>query len=363
MNSARVALLAAVVALVVAALGFFLARGLHPPVKTPATPASGGAHAADLGTHGRAPAPRPDVDGGGGGGPPSHARVILSAPWGSAPGQLGRRNDPESVTEGPMSFFVDGHGVVILDNVNRRIARFDAHGRPLPPIALDTDAAQDLARARDRLATLDRLHDKRVTLYDADGTTRATLPLAAAGITEPAAVTGLFGDRDGALWVEVEHTERLRLADANGVADSARTPVPGRPLRAGGWASAQIVDRNAGRARIQYFSSVDGPPAWQATVDFGAPLMFLALLDGDAAGRVYLGAHTGSESTAPPYAIVDEALTLVALTPAGSEAGRLTLPAPPPREESFRDLYVGDDGTIYWMRRTAAGVVVEAYRL
>jgi hypothetical protein len=41
----------------------------------------------------------------------------------------------------------------------------------------------------------------------------------------------------------------------------------------------------------------------------------------------------------------------------------MTLPAPPPREESFRDLYVGDDGTIYWMRRTATGVVVEAYRL
>jgi hypothetical protein len=91
--------------------------------------------------------------------------------------------------------------------------------------------------------------------------------------------------------------------------------------------------------------------------------MFLALLDGDASGRVYIGAHTGHEAAAPPYAITDETLVVVALAADGSEAGRLTLPAPPPSEAAFRDLYVGDDGTIYWMRRTPAGVVIEAYRI
>ena len=41
---------------------------------------------------------------------------------------------------------------------------------------------------------------------------------------------------------------------------------------------------------------------------------------------------------------------------------QLSAPAPPPREEAFRDLAVGDDGTIYWMQRTPGGVVLEAYR-
>jgi hypothetical protein len=360
MSGARVALVVVAVAALVVALGFFLGRGLHP--QTAATPArdagsKGHAAATDL-APGGATGPRAD-----GGARAAHATVVLAAAWGSGAGQLGRRNDPESMTEGPMSLVVDPGGVTILDNVNRRVARFDTHGRALPPIALDTDAAQDLARARARLAVLDRLHDKRVTLYDSDGSARATLPLGAAGITEAAAVTGLFSDRDGALYLEREHGKWIRLADANGAADAAHTPAPGRPTRAGTFVSAAIVDRVAGSVRVSLQDDIRGDLVWQMTVDFGAPILFIALLDADASGRVYIGAHTGRESKTPPYAIGDEALTIVALTPDGNQGGRLTLPAPPPHEESFRDLYVGDDGTIYWMRRTAAGVVVEAYRL
>ena len=362
MSGARVAAVVAAIAIVVA-LGYFLSRGLHPPA--PAS-ADGGAHggagsggtsgARDLGAGHTLPGRRD-------GGTAPHARVILSAPWGAGAGQLGHRNDPESLTEGPMSFFVDGRGAVVLDNVNRRVARFDAHGQPLPPIALDTDAAQDLARGKDRIAVLDRLHDKRVTVYDESGAARATLPLAAAGLANGAAATGIFADGDGALYVEREHGAWIRLADTDGKPDAARTSAPGRPTRTGKFVAAAIVDRAAGRARVALNDDIRGDLVWQTTVDFGAPLMFLALLDGDAAGRIYVGAHTGHESAQPPYAIADETLVIIALTPDGNEAGRITLPAPPPREESFRDLYVGDDGTIYWMRRTAAGVVVEAYRI
>jgi hypothetical protein len=102
---------------------------------------------------------------------------------------------------------------------------------------------------------------------------------------------------------------------------------------------------------------------WQATTDFGAPIMFLALADADSAGDVFVAAHTGHESRTPPFRIEDEALTIIKLTRDGTVAGRVTVPAAPPHEEAFRDLYVGDDGTVYWMRRTPSGVVVEAYRL
>lgn len=293
----------------------------------------------------------------------STARVVLRAAWGSGPGQLGRRADPESAAVGPMSFFVDRHGVTVLDNVNRRIARFDARGRPLPPIALPDEAAQDVVRgAGDRVAVLERLRDPRVMLYDADGRALGSVPLAGPGIDDPGGVTGLFTDRGGNLYVEREHGAWLELADAEGRAVASRPRAPGRPLPDGRFVTGAIADRAAGTARVRVLDG-DGNPAWEAAVSFGAPLMFLALLDGDSAGDVFVGAHVGHESPAPPYRIEDEALVLVALGPDGRERARLTLPAPPPAEESFRDLSVGDDGTIYWMRRTASGVVIEAYRL
>jgi len=366
MTSARVVVVAIAVALVVVALGFFLARGLHPH-HTPApaavagndTSPSGAApsgtragappSAHDLGAHAAATHPRPTI--------------VLSAPWGSGPGQLGHRHDPESAGEGPMSLFVDRNGVTILDNVNRRVARFDPHGAPLHAIPLDNEAAQDLARAKDRVAVLDRLHDKRVSIYDTDSMPSAAVSLAAAGFPDAAAVTGIFGDKDGAVWGEREHSAWQRIADPEGMPDTTHLPAPGRPTRTGGFVNGAIVDRAGGRARVSFFAALDNSPTWQATVDFGAPILFLALLDADASGRVYVGAHTGHESAAPPYAVTDESLTIIALDNNGNEAARMTLPAPPPREESFRDLYVGDDGTIYWMRRTATGVVVEAYRI
>ena len=80
---------------------------------------------------------------------------------------------------------------------------------------------------------LDRLHDKRVTVYDDSGAARAQLPLAGAGIADGAAATGIFGDRDGALYVEKEHGAWTRIADAGGNADAAHTSAPGRPTRAG----------------------------------------------------------------------------------------------------------------------------------
>ena len=312
MNGARVALLALVVALVVAALGFFLARGAHPPVKrrrrdadatsTVAPPPISGTHAA------RPAAPRVD------GGAARTRRVILSAPWGSAAGQLGRRDHPESVAEGPMSFFVDGHGVAILDNVNRRLAastRMAARCRR----SRSTPTPRKIWRVRAiGWPSLDRLHDKRVTALRRRRHHARDLPLAAAGISEPAAVTGLFCDCDGALYVEREHgalaaprrrrwRRRRRAARRRRDARSRAGRFVARPPSsiASPAARASLNSQRRRAARVA------------ATVDFGAPLMFIALLDGDAAGRVYIGAHTGHESTSPPYAIGDESLTLVAL--------------------------------------------------
>lgn len=293
--------------------------------------------------------------------------VVLRAGWGRGAGQLGRRGDPASVTEGPMSFLAGAGGLVILDNVNQRLVRLDGAGRPLPPIALPNGAAQDVARgAGDHVAVLDRLRAGKVTLFDGDGRGLGSVALAGPGIAEPAAVSGIFGDRDGHIIAENAHASWIDLVDAAGNAVKTRAHAPGRPTRDGGFVAAAIVNRAAGSIVVHRFAA-DGSLKWDAVVLFNAPLLDIALVDADATGNVFLGAHTARESTTPPHALVDETLHVAQIV--DSEAGGRILPdqlsvaAPPPREEAFRDLSVGDDGTIYWMRRTPEGVVIEAYRL
>jgi hypothetical protein len=348
-----VAIVAALV-IIAAALVFILRH--VPAASVPATPSSPTASATfDLAVKKAKPAPA--RDGG------TRSATVLTAAWGSGAGQLGRRADAESVTEGPMSFLPTANGFVILDNVNQRLARFDAHGKPLPAIALPSAAAQDVARGpRDSLAVLDRLREKSLTLFAADGKQLLAVPLVGGGIEEPGGVTGVFSDGKGDDYIENAHASWLRLVDAAGNADAARTPAPGRPTRDGRFVNAAIADRNAGTARVQLFDA-GGQAAWAVDVGFGAPIMYIALLDSDAAGDLFIAAHTGHEATTAPFKIEDETLCAIALSPSGDELGRLTLPAPPPAEEAFRDLAVGDDGTLYWMRRTPAGVQLESYRL
>jgi hypothetical protein len=332
----------------------------------PGRPADGGLSAT---------APRPSIrrhaapplllrDGGAG-----RVGVVWRAAWGSGAGQLGRGADSHSVTAGPMSLLADKHGLVVLDNVNQRLVRLDAQGRPLPPIALPNGAAQDVARgAGERLAVLDRLRAGKVTLLDGDGRTIGVAALAGPGIAEPAAVSGIFGDRDGAIVAEIKPGAWIDLFDAAGTPSPRRAHVPGRPTRDGGYVSAAVVNRAAGSVLVHRFSA-DGSPRWDAIVLFGAPLIYIALLDSDAAGNVFLGVHTARQSpTQPsPSGLVDETLRVAAIVDDGDggriEPEQLSVDAPPPREEGFRDLSVGDDGTIYWMRRTPDGVVIEAYRL
>jgi hypothetical protein len=292
------------------------------------------------------------------------ARVVLRAAWGAGPGQLGRRADPESLAEGPMSFFVDRHGLTVLDNVNGRLVRFDPHGRPLAPLPLsDGTGAQDLARIGERTAVLDRLRTGRVSLYDDGGRALATVPLVGPGIDEAASITGLFADRAGRLFAERQHQTWLQLLDAGGAPVAARANAPGRPTRDGGYVSAAITDRAAGTITVQRFDAA-GKARWDALVPLGAPILYIALLDADAAGNVYVAAHVGHPAATAPYAIADETLRISGIDVDGRVApAPLIVPAPPPREEAFRDLAVGDDGTIYWMRRTPGGVVIEAYRL
>jgi hypothetical protein len=291
--------------------------------------------------------------------------VVLRAAWGSGPGQIGRRRNPESVAEGPMSFTVDRRGrVLILDQVNHRVQPFGPDGRPLPPIAVNDDAVEDLVVGKnEKVLVLDRLSQKNVQLYGEDGRPAGEVGLIGREIPEGGVVTGLYTDAEGDIYAERAHRLLVRLADQDGNGSSDRPTLPGRPTRDGRlYLNGAIADRAAGAVVVRAFER-DGTLAWEAPLSLGAPVVLIALLDSDAAGSVYFGAIVGRESAAPPYRVVDPELILRALTPDGRERGALVLPWVPAEEESFRELTVGDDGTIYRMRRTAEGVVVERYRI
>src|SRR6185436_18262298 len=159
------------------------------------------------------------------------------------------------------------------------------------------------------------------------------------------------------------HSQLVRIAFAAAHSDAERPTAPGRPSRDGRqYLSAAIADRAAGTALVRGLLE-NGDPRWQELVSLGAPLLYLSLLDSDGAGNVYLAGHTGRESPQPPYPIVDEKLIIIGLGPEGAPRGLIELPAAPPAAESFRELAIGDDGTIYRMMLGEGGVVIETYRL
>jgi hypothetical protein len=289
--------------------------------------------------------------------------VLVRAGWGGGPDQLGKKSGPESAPEGPMSLIVDGQGnLYVLDEINHRIQRWSAAGARLAPIPIGGDTAQDLALGKNgAVALLDRLGERNVQLIGSDGKPLGEVGLVGKNLPEGGATTGLFADRDGNLWVEREHQELVKVADADGTSDPDRPTAPGRPSRDGRlYLSAQLGDRAAGTASVRGLDG-DGNALWQVTVALGAPILYLTLLDSDAAGNVYLAGHTGRPGAQPPYPIVGENLVVVGLSPDGAARGLLTLPAGPPAAESFRELAVGDDGTLYRMTLGAAGVIVETF--
>jgi hypothetical protein len=293
----------------------------------------------------------------------SHTLVRTS--WGGGAGQLGRKNDPEGAPDGPMSLTVDGRGTVwVLDEVNRRIQRWSNRGAPLAPISIGTDTAQDLALGRNgSVALLDRLGEKNLLVLSSDGAPVGEVRLEGKGIPEAGGTTGLFTDKDGNFWVEREHRDLVRVALPDGHSDAERQTAPGRPSRDGRqYLSGAIADRAAGTALLRGLDA-DGHVLWEQLVALGAPLLYLNVLDSDGAGNVYLGGHTGRQGAQPPYGIVDENLVIVGLSPSGSPRGILTLAASPPAAESFHEVTIGDDGTIYRMVLGAGGVVIETYHL
>jgi hypothetical protein len=289
-------------------------------------------------------------------------KVVIQGGWGGQPGQFGRRADPESNPESPMALAVGKNGEVqVVDQVNRRVQRFK-DGKPVGQIPVGGDTVQDLAGGPEgRTVLLDRLADRNVSVYDKDGKLISETSLVGKGIDEGGAATAVFADDDG-VWVEREHGSSVRVADANGNADPNRPELPGRPTRDGRMAvTAALLDRMAGTMQVNAYDRSSGQLSWSAPIQLPAPIWRIVLLDSDDQGMVYVAADTGHETSAEPFEIYDEGITVVRLGAGGAVRGTLELPPISTPDETFRPLSVGGDGSIYEMLSGPQGVQVTQY--
>jgi len=289
--------------------------------------------------------------------------VVVRAGWGGGAGQAGRRRDPESNPEAPMAIAPLADGTTaVLDQVNRRVVRW-RDGKPVGTIALGGDTAQDVAAAAGgRTAVLDRLGDRVVQLYGADGQLENSIDLRAA-VGDPGTVTGLFADDDG-VYVERDHRELVRVADANGRSlrgaganEGARL---GRPSRDGKWlVTVEIADRASGQVAIRGVDrklSAGAPTAFEGAIALGGPILHIVALDSDRAGNLVVAATVGEGA--------DEALVVARVRPSAPgvvAAGTLRLPPLVGADETFRPVALDDAGAVYVSYAENDGLVVRRY--
>lgn len=288
------------------------------------------------------------------------ATVVVRGAWGTRLGEFGHTSETEANPEGPMALTVAPDGeVAVLDPRNRRVQRFG--GGAVTAADLPAEAVQDLARLPDgRLIALDRLGAASVTVLERDGRAGATIPLRGGAITEGGAVTGVFADADG-IYVEREHREVVRIADASGREDPARPTLWGRPSRDGAQLlRAAMENRALGTVRVTVAARENGAVDWSTVVPLGAAVVYLAMLDSDAAGRVYVAAEVGEFTE---DGVRNARVMLARLNRAGVVDGTLRLPAMEGGDEVFRPMCVDDAGAVYVMVPGRDGLEVRRYEL
>lgn len=248
-----------------------------------------------------------------------------------------------------MSFALVGRDLVVVDQVNARLVRYDDDGsvRSTAPIA---PTVQDVAATKDgRLVLLDRLGEHAITLTDASGRPTGRLSLESAGIKEPGMVTGLFVDGKD-VYVEQEHGALVRVGTVDGqpAEGGEGDRIFGRPSKDGALLlTAVVASKAAGRVVVNAMDRKTSSSRFARAITFPRPLDALALLDTDDRGVVYVGAAAGGPGR----------VTIACLDPADGHAlGFVTVPHGTTPDESFRDFAVSGDGTIVHAVRTESGV-------
>jgi len=260
-----------------------------------------------------------------------------------------------------MSFVVTRWGeILVLDQVNGRVQRFYPDGSLAGEVNVFGETAQDLAvDAKGNLLVLDRLVKGELSVFGADGQPRDPIPVVGGPIREGGGVTGVFSDESGT-YLEREHTETARVAGPDGQPDLQRPTEPGRPSRDGRYLLwTAIADRAAGVANVRVFDR-DANLVWAEPVSFPRAIIHLLLLDSDRRGFLYVGGLVGDDTGETLTSLATVVLRLRLAD--GALAGAISLPANTSPDEVFRELSVGDDGTVYQMIPGPDGVAITSYQ-
>jgi hypothetical protein len=290
------------------------------------------------------------------------AELVVVAPWGDGDGELGRRGGDESNFEGPLSFAVSPAGEpYVLDQVNRRVARWSADGSRLDAVPLDSTTYQDLALAPcGELVLLDRLVARVVRAVALDGTVLGEAPVLGEGIPEGGGVTGVFA-RDDGVWLEYEHRWSVRVMDARFAPTFYRWAVPGRP--AGPGELHVGAERRAPEALdVWTVDRTAGQEVARATLRFAEPVDRIAGLGRDANGRLLLAAHSVVEGPAPSYEVLFSGFTVVVLGPELQERARWSAPESAGPWEQWDVFELAADGTVWQSAFAERGVEVRRGR-
>ena len=277
---------------------------------------------------------------------------LIVASYGSRPGELGRDRPEEGNPQGPSSLAFAGRDLIVLDQVNERGVRYDANGKVIGVFDAPS-TAQEIAVAPDgKMALMDRLGHKVVTLTDPSGKKIGELPLKG----ETGLYTGVFFDGND-VYAEKEHGALVKLGSTDGAeADEHATTLQGRPSRDGTLLlGASLASSATGKIAVNAYDRKTNALRFARVIRVAPPAETILLLDTDARGVIYVGVRNGDPDA-------NEA-TIACLQPSDGKAiGRVTVPLSTVPEETFRDLTVSNEGVIAYAVHGEEGVTYRTTR-
>ena len=270
--------------------------------------------------------------------------------------QVGRVLGSEADSEGPKSFAVqpDG-GVLVLDQVNRRVLDLDAAGSVARSIALPHATFDDVEQVEGRaILALDRLVSKVLLVMDMKGTVLTQIALQGRGIERSGLITAMLPRPDG-VWLEVDHRHSVKVLDRS-LSPCERQIIPGRPI-----ANAQSLRAALdGRGGVQVSTGPrrERDAARTATLTAEAPIHRIVWFDADADGYVHIVLHEAEFAYTQPFRVKNERYRLVTLDSQLKEVRRLDSPWVLTQLDQRVEFRVGPDGRLWQMAFTPDGVLV-----
>jgi len=294
---------------------------------------------------------------------PQHAltargpEVVLQLPWGDGPDSIGRTDPDQASPEGPMSFALGTDGELwILDQVNRRAARFGPDGTLVAASPLPCGTVQDMEVAADgNLVLLDRLVRQSVMVVAPSGQMIREEGLVGDGIADGGGVSAMFAAEDG-VWIEFEHTHMVRVLDETH-RPVKRHLLSGRPADPSRRVVASIDGQGGAYLKLEDLSGVS-----QARTQLRLDRRIERIVWVEAQpGRNVLAVFHLMES-GPASSIAFEGVQGVLFDELLQERGTFVSPYTIRRWEQFREFRVGRDGAVWQMALTDGGVVVLRWR-